>query len=150
MERLMKLGCVSLLSLLLSACVLIIGEVEDEPHVQEYMIDGDGEELVFNAPATYSFLVLGDHNKVTLKGNISKILITGSYNSVTIVEDAYLDTLVVEGDANDLDAENDLALFVEDIELTGDNNLVVIDSYGNMWDSGNDNQLLLKSSSGPN
>lgn len=143
MMRQFKLWIAAGFSMLLGGCVITLDSApDDDKTVEDYLIDRDGEEIVFDAPSKYDFTILGDSNKVTLKGNISKILITGSYNYVTIEEDTYIEVLSITGMHNIVAQDSNLSLFVDRIELSGSSNVLSIDDYEQLVDTGDDNQIL--------
>jgi len=142
MIRLLKGPLVLALSALTSACVVEIGSSNNDDDILDYVFEASSKEEVLNPPSKYDFTLMGESNKITLKGNIGKILITGSYNYVIIEEDTSIEKLSITGLHNILAQEDDLSLYIETIELAGDNNFISINEYKELIDTGEDNQIL--------
>lgn len=138
----LKAPFVMTLSLLTSACVVEIGSGSSSNEVLDYVFEDSAKEEVLDPSSKYDFTLMGDSNKITLKGNIGKILITGSYNYVIIEEDVHIEKLSITGLHNILAQEDDLSLYIQTIELAGDNNFISISEYDQLMDTGEDNQVL--------
>ena len=130
------------LSLLTSACVVELGSSSSDDEILDYLFEESSKEEVIDPPSEYDFTLMGGSNKITLKGNIGKILITGSYNYVIIEEDTHIEKLSITGLHNIVAQEDDLGVFVNIVELAGDNNFISINEYEALTDSGEDNQVL--------
>lgn len=126
---------------LTTACISVI-DPDDSDIIESYYILKDSQDVVVDPSYKYDVSIEGDSNKVTLKGNIQDILITGSYNYVIIDSDSYVDELSITGMNNIVITNGEQELFMEVITLSGNRNIVDLDGYDALTDTGEDNQVL--------
>jgi len=138
----LRYGLVLSLSLMMSGCITLIGSPSEVEEPESYSIEHDGEDVVLDPSAEYDLSIVGDQNKISLKGNTREILITGSYNYVIIEEDTHVNAISITGMNNIVMNSDEQTLFVEELILSGSRNVITLDGYDELLDSGEDNQVL--------
>ena len=141
---LVKMKCILLLVFctMMTACISLTNPDDDNEKVEAYFIEQDSQDVVVDPSYKYDVSIEGDSNKVVLKGNIQDILITGSYNYVIIEDDTHVDDLSITGMNNMVIKGDEQDLFIEAITLSGNRNVISLDGYEKLTDSGEDNQVL--------
>ena len=131
------------LFLLLSAITLVGCEFtittgdEDDQDELHWVIEESHADLTINPKQKYRVTITGSHNRVTLAPDVTELVVTGSDNYIEFGDD-YIGEVFVTGSSNNLDG-NDLA--VGNIEVTGSHNLISIESYKELLDTGDNNQV---------
>ena len=141
---LVKMKCILLLVFctMMMACISLTNPDDDNEKIEAYFIEQDSQDVVVDPSYKYDVSIEGDSNKVVLKGNIQDILITGSYNYVIIEDDTHVDDLSITGMNNMVIKGDEQDLFIEAITLSGNRNVISLDGYEKLTDSGEDNQVL--------
>lgn len=141
---LVKMKCILLLVFctMMTACISLTNPDDDNEKIEAYFIEQDSQDVVVDPSYKYDVSIEGDSNKVVLKGNIQDILITGSYNYVIIEDDTHVDDLSITGMNNMVIKGDEQDLFIEAITLSGNRNVISLDGYEKLTDSGEDNQVL--------
>ena len=141
---LVKMKCILLLVLctMMTACISLTNPDDDNEKIEAYFIEQDSQDVVVDPSYKYDVSIEGDSNKVVLKGNIQEILITGSYNYVIIEDDTHVDDLSITGMNNMVIKGGEQDLFIEALTLSGSRNVISLDGYEKLTDSGEDNQVL--------
>lgn len=131
--------------LMMSACITLIGSgdgSDESKNIETYLIEHDSKDVILDPSYKYDVNIEGDNNRIVLKGDSREVLITGSYNYVIIEDDTYVDELSITGMNNIVTSDDEQALFVALITLSGNRNVISIDGYDELLDSGEDNQIL--------
>lgn len=89
----------------------------------------------------YDFELDGDGNVYRLEDKIEEVEIVGDGNYITIVSDAMIDTLIITGDRNVVDTEDDHDSTIVDVEVNGSNNVVKLYDIANLTVDGTDNTI---------
>lgn len=129
-------------SFLLSGCVITSGSGNDDDY-EELIFDESAKEEVIDSKGKYNFSLMGSSNKMTLRGNVHELFISGSHNYVIIEEDTYLESVIVTGLHNIVVQGDDLNTLINVIEIVGDNNFIEVSQYNELMDAGSDNQVVM-------
>ena len=128
---------------LLGAAIFMLngcGETEDKVEDVD-KIQSENASTVRN-DEKYEFELTGDKNVYRLEDKIETIKIDGDNNYITVVEDALIDSLIINGDGNVVDADDGLSLTIVDVELNGTSNVVNIYDAANITVDGTGNDVL--------
>ena len=132
---------------LLQGCVITSGSGNDDNY-EELIFDESAKEEVIDSKGKYNFSLMGSSNKMTLRGNVHELFISGSHNYVIIEEDTYLESVIVTGLHNIVVQGDDLNTLINVIEIVGDNNFIEVSQYNELMDAGSDNQVVMTGSDG--
>lgn len=121
----MKFLSLLFVAALLSAC----GETEEK--IEKIDKSQTESASTIRNDENYEFELVGDRNVYRLEDKIESIEIDGDENYITVVSDALIDVLVVNGHGNVIDADDSTTTTFVDVEINGDNNVV------NIYDAAN-------------
>ena len=127
------------LSFILAACQL--GEDESEVELASDITRSVNSTVdTISRTDLYRFILTGDDNVYELEDDLSEIIITGDSNVVTIMEDAELDSLIVNGSFNTIKVASGLQTRVTDVLITNQGNTVIVTEYVALSDNGTLNE----------
>ena len=144
--KILKVTLLIVFSLVLAACEIELtsagnndGEHSDVALIVRKMT---AETEIIDHGELYDFELEGESNKLTLKSNLKRIDINGSYNEIIIVDDDYIDRLIIKGNRNTFTIERD-DVDINEIVIEGDDNYLVFSQCQSLVDVGENNQILL-------
>jgi len=120
---------------LLSAC----GETEEK--VEDIDKNNSERAGTIGHKDKYDFDLDGDGNVYRLEDKIEEVEIVGDGNYITIVSDAMIDTLIITGNRNVVDTEDDHDSTIVDVEINGSNNVVKLYDIANLTVDGSNNTV---------
>jgi len=120
----------------------VIGCGETEEKIEDIDKNSSDRAGTVSHKEKYEFDLDGDRNVYRLEDKIEEIEIVGDDNYITIVSDAMIDSLVITGSRNVVDAEDNHSVTIVDVEINGSNNVVRIYDAANITLDGSDNQVL--------
>ncbi len=144
--KILKVTLLIVFSLVLAACEIELTSAgnNDEEHSDVALIvrKMTAETEIIDHGELYDFELEGESNKLTLKSNLKRIDINGSYNEIIIVDDDYIDRLIIKGNRNTFTIEHD-DVDINEIVIEGDDNYLVFSQCQSLVDVGENNQILL-------
>ena len=144
--KILKVTLLIVFSLVLAACEIELTSARnnDEEHSDVALIvrKMTAETEIIDHGELYDFELEGESNKLTLKSNLKRIDINGSYNEIIIVDDDYIDRLIIKGNRNTFTIERD-DVDINEIVIEGDDNYLVFSQCQSLVDVGENNQILL-------
>lgn len=121
-----------MLMLVLTASILLTACGETEEKIKDINKDHDERAGTIRHDDKYDFELDGDGNVYRLADKIEEIEITGNGNYITIESDALIDTLVITGNNNVVDTEDNHDATIVDVEINGSNNIVRLYDIANL------------------
>lgn len=131
----MKLLNLIFMAFLLVAC----GETEED--IQDIDKKNNERAGTISHDDKYKLDIDGDRNVYRLEDKIEEVEITGDENYITIVSDAMIDSLIITGNRNVVDTEDDHDSTIVDVEINGSNNVVKLYDIANLTVDGQANQV---------
>lgn len=131
----MKYISIVLAAVLLSAC----GETEEK--IEDIDKNHNERAGTIGHKDKYDFDLDGDGNVYRLEDKIEEVEIIGDENVITIVSDAMIDRLVITGNRNVVDTEDNHDTTIVDVEINGNNNVVKLYDIANLTVDGTDNTV---------
>jgi hypothetical protein len=139
------------LTFVLVACKVELTNVEDDDQEDKNVVlverTKSSETETIDHNELYDFELRGESNTLFLKANLRRITINGGHNNVTIVEDDFIERLIIDGDGNTFTIESS-SVTVDEIIVDGNNNFLEFSSCQALTDTGSDNQIVLLESTG--
>lgn len=131
----MKLALMIFTLALISAC----GETEEK--VEDIDKNHSERAGTISHKDNYDFDLDGDGNVYRLEDKIEEVEIVGDGNYITIVSDAMIDTLIITGNRNVVDTEDDHDSTIVDVEVNGNYNVVKLYDIANLTVDGSNNTV---------
>ncbi len=120
------------LLLIFAVSVFLIGCGETEEKIEDINKDHNERAGTVSHEDKYDFELDGDGNVYRLADKIEEIEITGNGNYITVESDALIDTLIITGNNNVVDTEDNHDATIVDVEVNGINNIVRLYDIANL------------------